>query len=518
MRINRRARAPRRVLLLFLAVTLLPGAALGWVSWQLIEQDRELEDKRVQDDLEHAADLVSAELDRRLREAAEQLSEGIEASAELPDGALTVVVEPHRIEAKPANRLLYYPAPPLPAAPSAVAFEAGEAHEYRKDYDGAIAAFRELSQSQDPSIRAGALARLARNLRLSGQTQAALDVYTQLERLGSVLVGTVPAGLFAREARCDTLRQAQRYSELQREVALLAEDLKTGRWPVGRLDFNRLHEEEIPRWSGGAAVEALNEDTLALAESVEWVWQEWRKMRGDQAVSAGRQSLWLRGRPVLVLWRGSASSLTAFIAGRDYIQSQWSSAWTDHDVDVALSDSEGHPVLGATPAKTLPVALRSVAESRLPWTLRATPANPSSVSTAFTARRRLLLTGLVIMVVLTATGGYFTVRAASREFAVARLQSDSSQRCLMSFERRSHRYGTSPSCSKRGPLPMRIARDANSATGCWREKLNACIAWLKGCWISAEWRLAETTMPSRRSIRPTSFERSFPSFNLPRRP
>ena len=125
-----------------------------------------------------------------------------------------------------------------------------------------------------------------------------------------------------------------------------------------------------------------------------------------------------------MLWRGSASSLTAFIAGRDYIQSQWSSAWTDHDVDVALSDSEGHPVLGATLAKTLPVTLRSAAESGLPWTLRATPANPSSVSTAFTARRRLLLTGLVIMVVLTATGGYFTVRAASREFAVARLQSD----------------------------------------------------------------------------------------------
>ena len=279
MRINRRARAPRRVLLLFLAVTLLPGAALGWVSWQLIEQDRELENKRVQDDLEHAADLVSAELDRRLRDAAEQLSEGIEAGAELPDGALTVVFEPHRIEAKPANRLLYYPAPPLPAAPSSVAFEAGEALEYRKDFDGAISAFRELSQSQDPSIRAGALTRLARNLRLSGQTQAALDVYTQLERLGSVLVGTVPAGLFAREARCVTLRQAQRHSELQREVALLAEDLKTGRWPMDRLDFNRLHEEEIPRWSGGAiAVEALNEDTLALAESVEWVWQKWRKM------------------------------------------------------------------------------------------------------------------------------------------------------------------------------------------------------------------------------------------------
>jgi signal transduction histidine kinase len=424
MRNNRPVQAPRRVLLLFLAVTLLPGAALGWVSWQLIEQDRELEDKRAQDDLEHAADVVSAALDRRLRDAAEQLSEGTEPGAELPEGALTVVFDARRIEAKPANRLLYYPSVPLPAAGSPV-FDAGEALEYRKDYAGAIAVFRELSQSQDPSIRAGALARLARNLRLSGQTQAALDVYTQLERLGSVLVGTVPAGLFAREARCDTLWQAQRHSELQREVALLVEDLKTGRWPVDRLDFNRLHEEEIPRWRGGAVgAEALNEDALALAESVEWVWQEWRKMRPDQAVSIGRQSLWRRDRPVLVLWRGSASSLTAFIAGRDYIQSQWSSAWTDHGVDVALSDAEGHPVLGAAPAKTLPVAVRSAAESQLPWALRATPANPDSVSVGFTARRRLLLTGLVIMVVLTATGGYFTVRAASREFAVARLQSD----------------------------------------------------------------------------------------------
>jgi signal transduction histidine kinase len=419
MRINRPVRAPRSVLLLFLAVTLLPGAALGWVSWQLIVQDRELEVKRVHDDLERTADLVSAALDRRLRDAVDRMTEGMDSGSELHSGALTVLFDPRRIEARPANRLLYYPTGSLPPVTSPV-FDAGEALEYRKDYAGAIAAFRELSQSPDPSIRAGALARLARNLRLSGQTQAALDTYAQLERLGTVFVGSVPAGLFAREARSDTLWQAKRHLELEAEVVLLGGDLKTGRWPLDRIDFYRLFDE-ISRWSNGAAaVGPLNEDALVMAESVEWVWQEWRERRTDPA---GSHSLWLRDRPVLVLWRGSAEAMTAFIAGRDYIASEWSSAWTDHGVNVFLSDDDEHPVLGSMPSKAVPVAVRSSAESRLPWTLRATVANPAPISELAT-RRRLLLIGLAIMVVLTATGGYFTVRAASREFAVARLQSD----------------------------------------------------------------------------------------------
>lgn len=53
-----------------------------------------------------------------------------------------------------------------------------------------------------------------------------------------------------------------------------------------------------------------------------------------------------------------------------------------------------------------------------------TTANPGAELSQLAGRRRLLLAGLAMMAVLTVLGGYFTARAAARELAVARLQSD----------------------------------------------------------------------------------------------
>jgi peptidoglycan/LPS O-acetylase OafA/YrhL len=55
MRFGQLMRGPRRLMVLFLAVTIVSAAALGWVSWKLFEQDSELERQRMADRLEGAA-------------------------------------------------------------------------------------------------------------------------------------------------------------------------------------------------------------------------------------------------------------------------------------------------------------------------------------------------------------------------------------------------------------------------------------------------------------------------------
>jgi len=166
-------RPPRHLLALFLAVTVAPASALAWLSWRLLEQDRALENQRIQERLEHAADLIAAALERRLSEAVDQPPDAAK-------DALAVTFTPRGVEAR---GLLYHPfVPPAPHPPGGV-FEAGEAFEFRQqDYVQAIAAFRELARSKDPLIRADALVRLGRNLRKNHQHREALGVYEELAR------------------------------------------------------------------------------------------------------------------------------------------------------------------------------------------------------------------------------------------------------------------------------------------------------------------------------------------------
>ncbi|MBM3748699.1 MAG: hypothetical protein FJW34_23235, partial [Acidobacteria bacterium] len=57
---------PRRVLVLFVASTLVPSAALGWLAWWAVKQNRALDKQREIEGLELVADRVCGALDRAL--------------------------------------------------------------------------------------------------------------------------------------------------------------------------------------------------------------------------------------------------------------------------------------------------------------------------------------------------------------------------------------------------------------------------------------------------------------------
>ena len=167
-------RPPRNVLVLFMAVSAVSVSALVWLSWRLLEQDRALENQRIQERLERAADLIVTSLDLGLSEIENRLS----VLSDPGDHALSVAFGPGKVETHPGGRLLYYPFIPQVRESPVTVFEPGETLEFRQqDHVGAIAAFRAPALSKDPLIRAGALLRLGRNLRKNNQIHEALAVY-----------------------------------------------------------------------------------------------------------------------------------------------------------------------------------------------------------------------------------------------------------------------------------------------------------------------------------------------------
>jgi len=414
-------RPPRNVLVLFIAVAAVSVSALVWLSWRLLRQDRALENQRIQERLERAADLIVTSLDLGLSEIENRLS----VLSDPGDHALSVAFGPGEIETRPGGRLLYYPfIPPVQESPVTV-FEAGETLEFRRqDYVGSMAAFRALTLSKDPPIRAGALVRLGRNLRKNNQIQEALAVYEELARLGSTPVGGDPAELLARQARCELLNALNRPSELQLAAKSLDADLQQGRWRLDRVSY-QFHSQEVQRWlTFEPDTLAERQAALALAAAVESLWEQWQELRQGKGSARGRRGLWVHGQSILLLWDSSPEKLTALAAGPRYLESRWGQTWRNLGVTVSLLDSDSHNVLQSSPPPGPQQALRTSSDTRLPWTLRITSADPAADLAQRAGRRRLLLAGLAMMGVMVLLGGYFTTRAVSRELAVSRLQSD----------------------------------------------------------------------------------------------
>ncbi len=424
-----------------MASAVVLAATLGWLGWRILEQDHALENQRTQERLDNAADLIGASLLRKFSESEDQLT-GLSAlsnpelgarastlSGQLAGTALIIVFRPQAVDAYPQTSLVYYPFLPSAKEPPASVFEAGEALEFQqKDPAKAIAAFRELSRSKDPPIRAGALVRLARNLRKAQQPRAALDVYDQLERMGATSLGGLPTELLARHARCVLLDQLKRMTEVQREARTLGADLHSGRWQLARGAY-RFYVQEVSRWyTPDAELQAREQDALAKAAAVEILWEEWQRIRRGEGLSAGRRSLRIFDRPVLLVWRTTSDRMVALVAGSGYLQHQWLSALQPlmdrQGVRLALTDAEGHPVLGQFSAAPTRQAVRSSAETQLPWTLHVASGDPQAELTQQANRHRLLLLVFTLVATFVLVGIYFIARAVTRELEVARLQSD----------------------------------------------------------------------------------------------
>ncbi len=438
-----RFRPPRPLLVAFLAFTLAPVVALGWLGWRLLEQERALERQRAHESLQGAADRIGATLARQITEIEGRLSSLVvtpdhavgNAASELGrrlDDALIVVLSSRGVDSHPAGRLLYHPFLPSTPEPAAETFAQAAALEFRsKDPAGAAAAYRELSRSQDTAVRAAALLGLARNLRKAGRIEEALAAYEDLARLGAVPVGGLPADLLARHERCALLAEVGRLPDSRREGESLYSDLQTGRWRLRRAAY-RFYTQEARRGlvanADADTLDARAREQQALAGGVESLWATWQGLERGEGTSAGRRVLRVDDRSVLLLWQSAPLRMVALVAGPRFLESEWLSsampATEPQPVSLSLTDAEGGLAAGRPPAGSRDQVARTPADTGLPWTLHVADRSPEPTRRELLARWRFLLLGFAVMGAVVLAGGYFTLRAMSSELAVARLKSD----------------------------------------------------------------------------------------------
>ena len=406
------SRFPSRLALLVAVATAVPLAALLWVCWRVLEQDRALEDEQIRQRIERAADIAAAALQRTVASTERRLARG---SKDWPDGAVFATIQGETVQVWPMERVAYLPvAPILPELPGAP-FAGAEAVEFgQRDLNRAAAMYRELAGSSQPAMRAGALLRLARCLRASGRQAEALPVYANLLDEDSWLFEGMPVSLVARQARCSLMEALKLTDDLRREAGALSSDLQRGRWPLART-VARLHMEDATRW-GTAALPGERERVI-LAEGLEALWQKLSRPgtagSGREVIPAGDEGT------VVALWSRSKGLVNALVADSGFVSAQWLAAiepvLREQRVRLTLHDgSRGLP----------PGAVRRAEDTGLPWAVVVAASDPELERGRFQQRRRLLVSGFLILAALAASASYLMYRAISRELAASRLQSD----------------------------------------------------------------------------------------------
>jgi signal transduction histidine kinase len=411
--------SPRRLIASFVLRLLIPAMAVAWLGRQLVAQGRELAAQQLGERREIAADRVIAELERLVSATDRQLTGVPGATVRSGDDAVTVTIDGALMEARPRDVLLYQPVLQLRPDPT-TEFSTGEALELQS---GPAAAIREYglvaSEASLPSIRAGALVRLARALKKAGRDAEALQAYTELENVSSTYIAGVPADLSARRARAALLQERGRVQELRQAAGSLRTDLLASRWLVDRGTFES-YLQQAEAWLGTPADVANYRE--ALSASVDWLFNQ---HQGEFLPAAGRRSMRFREMDVTILWHSNGKRLHALVAGPRFINREWlepARAKLDHGaIEIALAVPD---TPHATSGFIGPMARRSAGDTGLPWTVTITDVHSGPESAGLASQSRIVSAGVALLVLTMTTGGYLIARTIGRELAVARLQSD----------------------------------------------------------------------------------------------
>jgi signal transduction histidine kinase len=384
-------RPPRSLLVILFLLTLVSISAVGWFGWRLLEQDSVVEEQRTQERLEQTADRMVAALRGFLTETGERLGEESPHAGSEP-GPVFILTE-DSLRALPPARLLYRSFPSTdPEAPASV-FADGEALEFGQGQpEAAVDWYRRLVEAGNVPVRAGALLRLGRVLRKLGRDGESRAAYGQLASMEGVRVAGVPAELVGRVAL---------------GAADVKEDLRRGRWALSRGQFE-FYWSQVGRGETPPVMSAELERAAALA------WKE----RGREG-ARGRATLWSEGHAAFILWRGGPQRRVMLVTTPEMILQRGAAG---EETLVAAVDGDGRMVAGRRNGAGR-AAVRTAAESRLPWALYVNRATRQA-DAGMVARQRYLLFAMVVMFIFLLAGSYFVARAIRREMAVSRLQSD----------------------------------------------------------------------------------------------
>jgi signal transduction histidine kinase len=387
----------------------------GWQVWltvRLLEQDRNLELQRSRERLGEIADFAVARLadtsrdwDLGLHEL-NALPPSPALLARFPKGATFILVSQDGINVYPARPLLFTPAPSVVQAQSLPAFDAADELELREQqYDRALAALQPLTRGS--ITRPEALLRIARIEYKANRPGAALDTYRSLADEHTLNPSGTPYALLAATERCRILTELGMRQEASTETEILHAELLRGRWPLSREVFE-YHWSKLENLgiSAGRPPQSSIDFSLLIAQLYP-LWQN-NKSPGH---STGR-GYW-NSSPFV--WDATADRLTALLTPTDWLDSSLKIQVNSNDVRWRLLSPGDGSGAGLT-------VTRSLVEAQFRGELAFSSLRP--ISDADSSRRRLLIGGASLMLLVILGSGYVVYRAISRELGVARLQSD----------------------------------------------------------------------------------------------
>ena len=342
----------RRSLPLFLAIVVCLAIWQVWLTWRMMEQDRNLAAQHSRERLEQIADLSVAQLagtlgewDLSLREL-DALPPPAALKAKLPlNGTLVLLAHQSAgaVTAYPAKSPLFVPELPS-AGPLPKGFETAEKLEFREqNYDRAIEALRPLAD--EPATRAEALLRIARMERRLNRPEAALASYDRMSHETAVSPEGVPYALLAAGARCELPGAVEAAEQLR--AALLA-----GRWPLHRETFD-YYWSEVNRIRHTADVPPT--DAMEFSALVSRLYEHWQ-----QAVRTGSNFSGREAQPdaSLTIWYATPARLTALSAPAGWLG-------VGLKLPASAADIRWRFEAPGSPPAAQPHVLRSLAEAQL---------------------------------------------------------------------------------------------------------------------------------------------------------
>ena len=111
--------------------------------------------------------------------------------------------------------------------------------------------------------------------------------------------------------------------------------------------------------------------------------------------------------------------MSALVVTPRFVSAQWLGA-----IDPVLKEERVKLTLHNSSRGLPPGAVRRADETGLPWTVVVASSDPALERSQFQLRRRMLVTGFLILALLAVGASYLMFRAISRELAAVRLQSD----------------------------------------------------------------------------------------------
>ena len=402
---------PARLASLFVLVTLIPLAVLGWLGRWSLQQERALEAQRRLDGLHQSAALLVRELDGVLQRwhatAAQDPAALVDSIGETAtvlvigaDGTITTHGAP----------LLFYPVR-ITEHQDDERLAAAERMEL-VDGDLAIAAaeYRRAALTTDRSTKAAALVGLGRCLSRQGRSREALETYTQLASLDDAAVAGFPAELIARHERAAILSALKRSVDADAERARLRDRLLKSTYRIDRATFDIL-ANDVPDLDVEADARSAADTVFVAAK----VWQQ--QPVGITFAGQGEHT-------AVAIWRpGPVAGTIAIVTPLRAMLSGAQRSASGLGVALALIGPDGQRLWGdvSQHAMFADASLRDFGSAAT--ALRVSSALTSAATTSV-ARERIYLAGFALLASVIVASGYVVFRSMRRELGVAQLQSE----------------------------------------------------------------------------------------------